>query len=35
MDFWDNFDHELSYNRKLTQEFFMIRKTHVRGAILS
>jgi hypothetical protein len=26
--FWDSFDHETSYNRKLTMEFFMIRKTH-------
>jgi hypothetical protein len=27
--FWDKFDHETSYNRKLTIEFFMMKKTHV------
>jgi hypothetical protein len=27
--FWNNYDPDLAYNRKLTMEFFMIRKTHV------
>merc|ERR1711937_627604 len=27
--FWDKYDHETSYNRKLTIEFFMMKKTHV------
>jgi hypothetical protein len=27
--FWDKFDQETSYNRKLTIEFFMMKKTHV------
>lgn len=27
--FWNQFDSELAYNRKLTLEFFMIEKTHV------
>jgi hypothetical protein len=27
--FWNAFDQELAYNRKLTLEFFMIEKTHV------